>query len=249
MGKKIVAGNWKMNKNIQETVALIEDLKKETQTSDARVIIFPSFVCLATASEAVKGSAIEVGAQNMSRLDSGARTGAVSADMIKSAGVNIVLLGHSERRNLYGESTKIIHQKVDTAVEDGMEIVFCCGEKLKHRKNDEHFFKVENQIVQALFHLDEQAFDKIIIAYEPVWAIGTGQTATAKQVQEMHIFIRKLIEEQYSKETADKVSILYGGSVKPTNAKELFSMPDVDGGLIGGASLNAADFFGIVNAY
>lgn len=249
MGKKIVAGNWKMNKNIQETKILIEDLKKQTQTSDARVIIFPSFVCLSTAADAVKGSNIEVGAQNMSRLDSGARTGAISADMIKSAGVNIVLLGHSERRNLYGESTKIIHEKVDTAIEDGMEIVFCCGEKLKHRKNDEHFFKVENQIVQALFHLEEEAFSEIIIAYEPVWAIGTGQTATAKQAQEMHSFIRKLIEEQYSKEVANKVSILYGGSVKPTNAKEIFSMPDVDGGLIGGASLNAEDFYGIVNAY
>ena len=248
MRKKIVAGNWKMNKNVHETKALIEGLKKQKQTSEARVIIFPSFVCLTTAVNGVEGVSIEVGAQNMSRMDSGARTGAVSSDMIKSTGVNIVLLGHSERRNLYGEGNKIIREKVNAAVEDNMEIIFCCGEKLKHRKKDVYFSEVENQIVKALFHLEEEALKKIVIAYEPVLAIGTGKTATADQAQEMHKFIRKLIEKKFSKETADGMSILYGGSCKPSNAKELFSMPDVDGGLIGGASLKAEDFYGVVNA-
>ena len=248
MRKNIVAGNWKMNKNIQETKALIKELKAKEQTSKARVIIFPSFVCLSTAAEEVKGSEIKVGAQNMSRFDSGARTGSTSGDMIKSAGVNIVMLGHSERRNLYGESTKIIREKTNTAIEDGFEIVFCCGEKLKHRKKDEHLQKIENKLTDGLFHLEAEVFKNIIIAYEPVWAIGTGKTASADQAQEMHAFIRKTIAKRYNEEIAQSVSILYGGSCKPSNAKELFAMPDVDGGLIGGASLNADDFFGVVNA-
>lgn len=248
MRRNIVAGNWKMNKNIQETKALIQALKAQKKNSEARVIIFPSFVCLSTAAAEVEGSNIEVGAQNMSRFDSGARTGSTSGDMIKSAGVDIVMLGHSERRNLYGESTKIIREKTNIALEDGFEVVFCCGEKLKHRKKEVHLQKIANQLTDGLFHLDADVFKHIIIAYEPVWAIGTGKTASADQAQEMHAFIRKTIAERYNDEIAQSVSILYGGSCKPSNAKELFAMPDVDGGLIGGASLNADDFFGVVNA-
>ncbi|WP_010181581.1 triose-phosphate isomerase [Aquimarina agarilytica] len=248
MRQKIVAGNWKMNKNVAETKSLIADLKAQTKTSSARVIITPSFVSLTTAVEAVAGSGVEVAAQNMSQHDSGAYTGEISAAMLKDAGVKIVLLGHSERRAYYGETDALLVEKVNKALAEGIEVIFCFGEELEDRKGGKHFDVVASQVSNALFHLKADAFKNIILAYEPVWAIGTGETATADQAQEMHAFIRKTLADKYSADLAESVSILYGGSCKPTNAEEIFSKVDVDGGLIGGASLKAEDFFGIINA-
>ena len=248
MRQKIVAGNWKMNKNIAETKSLISDLKSQNKTSSARVIITPSFVNLTTAVAETKGSDIEVAAQNMSQHDSGAYTGEISADMLKSAGVKITLLGHSERRAYFGEDDALLAKKVDKALAENIEVIFCFGEELEDRKAGKHFDVVKSQISNALFHLEASAFKNIILAYEPVWAIGTGETATADQAQEMHAFIRKTLAEKYNNDLAESVSILYGGSCKPTNAEEIFSKPDVDGGLIGGAALKAEDFFGIINA-
>jgi len=248
MRQKVVAGNWKMNKNLAETKELISDLKKEKKTSDARVIVFPSFVNLSSAVDLLKGTDIEIGAQTVSQYDNGAYTGEVSGGMLLSVGVDMVMIGHSERRVLFGESTKLIARKVTLSIEDGISVVFCCGEKLKHRKRDLHFDRVEYQLREGLFHVSEEEIKNVIIAYEPVWAIGTGETATAEQAQEMHAFIRGIVEKRYSKEIADNISILYGGSCKSSNAEEIFSMEDVDGGLIGGASLNSKDFFDIVNA-
>ena len=249
MRKMIVGGNWKMNKNIQETQELLNELKAQAQTSDARVMIFPSFVSLTTAQAGLEGVNVEVGAQNMSAYDSGAKTGDVSADMIKSVGVGVVLLGHSERREFFGENEEIIAGKVVKAIENGLEVVYCCGEKLEEREADNHFAVIEEQVKTSLFGLSKEDLQKVVIAYEPVWAIGTGKTASAEQAQEVHAFIRGLIANAYDQATADSISIIYGGSVKPANANEIFSMADVDGGLIGGASLNAADFFSIVNAF
>lgn len=237
-----------MNKNVAETKSLIADLKSKTNTSGARVIITPSFVNLTTAVEATKGSGIEVAAQNMSQHSSGAYTGETSADMLKSAGVQITLLGHSERRAYFGESDALLAEKVNQALAEGIEVVFCFGEELEDRKAGKHFDLVASQISNALFHLEATAFKNIVLAYEPVWAIGTGETASADQAQEMHAFIRKTLADKYSTDLADSVSILYGGSCKPGNAVEIFSKPDVDGGLIGGAALNADDFFAIINA-
>lgn len=237
-----------MNKNVAETKSLIADLKSKTNTSGARVIITPSFVNLTTAVEATKGSGIEVAAQNMSQHSSGAYTGETSADMLKSAGVQITLLGHSERRAYFGESDALLAEKVNQALAEGIEVVFCFGEELEDRKAGKHFDLVASQISNALFHLEATAFKNIVLAYEPVWAIGTGETASADQAQEMHAFIRKTLADKYSADLADSVSILYGGSCKPGNAVEIFSKPDVDGGLIGGAALNADDFFAIINA-
>ena len=248
MRRKIVAGNWKMNKNIHETKALIQDLINEKQTSEAEVIVFPSFVNLCSAVDLLQHTNIKVGAQTVSQYDSGAYTGEVSSDMLLSVGVNTVMIGHSERRVLFGESTKLIARKMSVAMEDDIQVIFCCGEKWKHRKRGLHFDRVEYQLREGLFNTREEKMKDVVIAYEPVWAIGTGQTASPEQAQEMHAFIRGLVEKRYSKETADSISILYGGSCKPSNAEEIFSKPDVDGGLIGGAALNAKDFFGVVNA-
>lgn len=248
MRQKIVAGNWKMNKNLAETKALIADLKAEKNTSGARVIITPSFVNLALAVSETESSGIEVAAQNMSQHDSGAYTGEVSAAMLKSAGVNVVILGHSERRAYYGETDALLVEKVNKALAEGMEVIFCFGEELEERKANKHFEVVASQISNALFHLAADAFKNIILAYEPVWAIGTGETASADQAQEMHAFIRKTLVDKYDDSLAESVSILYGGSCKPSNADEIFSKIDVDGGLIGGASLKASDFFGVINA-
>jgi len=237
-----------MNKNVTETKSLIADLKAQTNTSGARVIITPSFVNLTTAVEATTGSAIEVAAQNMSQYNSGAYTGEISADMLKSAGVAITLLGHSERRAYFGETDELLAQKVDKALAENIEIIFCFGEELEERKSEKHFDIVASQISNALFHLEAASYKNIILAYEPVWAIGTGETASAEQAQEMHAFIRKTLADKYNNDLANSVSILYGGSCKPSNAEEIFSKPDVDGGLIGGASLKAEDFFGVINA-
>lgn len=249
MRKQIVAGNWKMNNDLPETETLISDLKYQKQTSNCEVMVAPTFTNLFHAFEALRLSEIEVIAQNMHFASNGAYTGEVSAEMLKSVGVQTVILGHSERRAYFNETDELLAKKVDTALKNEMRVIFCFGEELEDRKSGDQETIVETQIKKALFHLEDKDWKSIVLAYEPVWAIGTGETASPKQAQEMHAFIRKTIAKKYGHDIADDVSILYGGSVKPNNAKEIFSKPDVDGGLIGGASLKAEDFFAIVNAF
>ena len=251
MRTKIVAGNWKMNNDKNESKALIKDLKKALKNEpleNTRVIVAPTFVNLSSSIKAAKDSKVEVVAQNMHQAKNGAYTGEISAQMLKAIGIKTVILGHSERRTYFNETDASLAEKVDAVLENNLETIFCFGELLEDRKSDTHFSVVESQLKNALFHLEPDAWKSIVLAYEPVWAIGTGETASAEQAQEMHAFIRSIIEKQYNKEVADAVSILYGGSVKPANANEIFSKPDVDGGLIGGAALNVADFTGIINA-
>ena len=247
--KKIVAGNWKMNNGLQETELLINELAKETNHSGCEVMIAPSFVSLKTSIDYLKNKDIEVVSQNVHQKNNGAYTGEISAKMLSSIGIKTTIIGHSERREYFNETHEILKNKVDTSLENSINIIFCFGEELKDRKNNNHFRIISNQISESLFHLSSSEWDNIILAYEPVWAIGTGETASSDQVQEMHSFIRNFIAQKYSTELAQKISILYGGSVKPNNAKEIFSMKDVDGGLIGGASLNSKDFFSIVNSF
>lgn len=249
MRKQIVAGNWKMNNDLVETRALIADLAQQSKISNAEVMIAPTFVCLGTALKHSSDLDIEVVAQNMHFAANGAYTGEVSASMLKGIGVNTVILGHSERRAYFNETDGDLAKKVDTALENEIRVIFCFGEELEDRKSGNHENVVESQLKNALFHLEGTNWSSIVLAYEPVWAIGTGETASPEQAQEMHAFIRKIIADKYGNDVADEVTILYGGSVKPNNAKEIFSKPDVDGGLIGGASLKAEDFFDIVNAF
>jgi triosephosphate isomerase len=206
-------------------------------------------VSLKTSIDYLKDKDIEVVSQNVHQKNDGAYTGEISAKMLSSIGIKTTIIGHSERREYFNETHEILKNKVDTSLENSINIIFCFGEELKDRKNNNHFRIISNQISESLFHLSSSEWDNIILAYEPVWAIGTGETASSDQVQEMHSFIRNFIAQKYSTELAQKISILYGGSVKPNNAKEIFSMEDVDGGLIGGASLNSKDFFSIVNSF
>jgi triosephosphate isomerase len=251
MRTKIVAGNWKLNNDKEESKNLIKDLKKAIKANElknTRVIVAPTFVNLSYAVKAARRSKIEVVAQNMHQAANGAYTGEISADMLKAIGVQTVILGHSERRTYFNETDAALAEKVTTILEKGMEVIFCFGELLEDRKSENHFAVVESQLKNGLFHIESKDWKSIILAYEPVWAIGTGETASPEQAQEMHAFIRGIIEKQYDKKVADNVSILYGGSVKPANAEEIFSKPDVDGGLIGGAALSVNDFTGIINA-
>ena len=251
MRAKIVAGNWKMNNDRDESRELIKDLKnaiKKEELKNIRVIVAPTFVNLSTSIKAARKSKIEVVAQNMHQAKNGAYTGEISASMLKAIGIKTVILGHSERRTYFNETDEALAEKVTAIIENKLETIFCFGELLEDRKSGNHFAVVESQIAKALFHLEADAWKSIILAYEPVWAIGTGETASAEQAQEMHAFIRSLIEKKYSKKVSNKISILYGGSVKPANAEEIFSKPDVDGGLIGGAALNVDDFTGIIKA-
>ncbi|WP_452228222.1 MULTISPECIES: triose-phosphate isomerase [unclassified Lacinutrix] len=249
MRKNIVAGNWKMNNDLSQTETLITSLKNQKQTSNAEVMVAPTFTNLWHAFEALRESNIEVVAQNMHFAENGAYTGEVSASMLQSVGIQTVILGHSERRAYFHESDELLAKKVDTALVNNMRVIFCFGEELADRKGNNHENIVASQIKNALFHLDATAFKNIVLAYEPVWAIGTGETASPEQAQDMHAFIRKTLADTYGNDVAQSVSILYGGSVKPANAKEIFSKPDVDGGLIGGAALKAEDFYAIVNAF
>ena len=249
MRQKIVAGNWKMHKNAEETEDLLNELiEKLPDDIEAQIIVAPTFVNLASAVEHLEFTNIEVAAQNMHQAENGAFTGEVSAAMLQSVGVHTVIIGHSERRAYFNETDSLLAFKVDTALKNYMKIIFCFGEELKDRQQNNHFFVVENQLRDGLFHIDKIAWSNIILAYEPVWAIGTGETASPEQAQEMHHFIRETIRKAFNSDIADDVSILYGGSVKPENAREIFSKPDVDGGLIGGASLKASDFAAIVAA-
>lgn len=249
MRTNIVAGNWKMNSDLDTTKSLIEDLTKTEKDNNTKVIIAPSFTNLSLANCLLEGENISLSAQNMNANDAGAFTGEVSAEMLKSVGVTYVILGHSERRAIFHEDESMLKEKVDQALKHKLNPIFCIGEELNVRKNNGHFALVEQQISESLFHLSAEEFKKLVLAYEPVWAIGTGETATPEQAQDMHAHIRQLIAKKYDEQTADAISILYGGSVKPANAKEIFAKPDVDGGLIGGASLNANDFTAIINSF
>ncbi|HET8574410.1 MAG TPA: triose-phosphate isomerase [Edaphocola sp.] len=249
--KKIVAGNWKMNQNLFEGKQLVEDIINSNFTLEdhQEVIIAPPFIQLSLAAGQLKDKpGIFLSAQNCHQKQSGAYTGEVSAEMLKSTGVDYVILGHSERREYFSESVELLAEKVDAALEKGLKVIFCVGEPLAIRDANQQNDYVETQIAKSLFHLSEQQFADIVLAYEPIWAIGTGRTASKEQAQDMHAHIRKVIAGKFGGTIADHLTILYGGSCKPDNAKELFAQPDVDGGLIGGASLKAADFVAIVQA-
>lgn len=251
MRKKIVAGNWKMNKNLQEGLVLAQELDAalKGKSINCDVVIGTPFIHLASVTNAVDTSKIGVAAQNCADKASGAYTGEVSAEMVASTGATYVILGHSERRAYYHETPEILKEKVLLALANNLTPIFCVGEVLEEREANNHFDVVKSQIVESLFDLSKEDFSKIVLAYEPVWAIGTGKTATAGQAQEMHAFIRKTLTEKYGEEVAKNTSILYGGSCNASNAKELFSNPDVDGGLIGGASLRVDKFMPIVEAF
>ena len=252
MRKQIVAGNWKMNKNVSESKALASAIVSKVDQMDlgnTRVILTPTFVNLSEVQKVTEGSAVEVAAQNMHQAKSGAYTGEISGEMLTALGLKTVILGHSERREYFGESDQLLAEKVNAAFDNGLEVIFCFGEVLEDRKSGKHFDVVESQIRNGLFHLSAEQWSAIVLAYEPVWAIGTGETASPEQAQEMHAFIRKLVADNYGDGIAQNVSILYGGSVKPTNAKQIFSKEDVDGGLIGGAALNPDDFLALVSSF
>ena len=250
MRKNIVAGNWKMNTTVPEGVKLASEVNAALEgiTPKCDVVIGVPFTHL-TAVKAVIGEKLRLSAENCADTAKGAYTGEVSAAMVASTGATYVILGHSERRQYYGETAATLKDKVGLALENGLRPIFCIGEVLEERENGTYFDVIKAQIVESLFDLSAEDFGKIVLAYEPVWAIGTGKTATADQAQEIHAFIRSPIAEKYGEQVADDTTILYGGSCKPSNAKELFEKPDVDGGLIGGAALDAASFMGIVTAF
>ena len=249
MRKHIVAGNWKMHKTHAETIALLDEIIAKKIDTTTEIVDAPTFVNLKAAVDEVKGKGITVAAQNMHQAEGGAFTGEIAANMLTDIGVTTVILGHSERRAYFHETDGLLANKVDTALKHNMRVIFCFGEELKDRQKNNHFNIVEYQLRDALFHLNKNDWSNIVLAYEPVWAIGTGETASPEQAQEIHLFVRELIAKVYGNDVAENVSILYGGSVKPDNAKEIFSKPDVDGGLIGGAALKADDFLAIVNAF
>ena len=249
MRTQIVSGNWKMNNDQLATEELLSDLRDITVKNDTRILVAPAAVHLAQSVTQLKGSSITVAAQNMHAATAGAYTGEIAANMLKSVGVHTVILGHSERRTFFNETNTLLAEKVASALKQDMETIFCFGEQLDDRKQGNHFEIVEQQLTEALFNQESIDWEKIILAYEPVWAIGTGESATPEQAQEMHRFIRSLLKRKYGDLIALNTSILYGGSVKPSNAKKIFSKPDVDGGLIGGASLKAEDFIAIANAF
>ncbi len=250
MRKKIVAGNWKMNYTLQEGVGLEKDVNEALKHAEVEcdVVICVPFTHLAPVNEVID-SKLGLGAENCADHKSGAYTGEVSASMVASTGATYVILGHSERRQYYGETAETLKEKVALALDNNLTPIFCIGEVLEQRENGSYLDVVKSQIEDALFGLSAAEFSKLVLAYEPVWAIGTGKTATDDQAQEMHAHIRSVIAGKYGKEIADNTSILYGGSCKPSNARALFAKPDVDGGLIGGASLDAESFMGIVTAF
>ncbi len=250
MRQKIVAGNWKMNTLVPEGVTLAKEVvaKSNEIPATVKLIIAPPFVHLAPVAEVVKGSPVGLSAQNCADKTSGAFTGEVAANMLVSIGCEYTILGHSERRQYYGETDEKLVVKVKLAIENGLCPILCVGENLDEREAGKHFDVVSTQVKNVLYTLTPEEMAKVIVAYEPVWAIGTGKTATAEQAQEIHAYIRKVIAEKFGS-LAEEITILYGGSCKPSNAKELFACPDIDGGLIGGASLKAEDFIAIAQSY
>lgn len=249
MRKKIVAGNWKMNTRIEEAERLVTDIVQQFQSKEVELILAPPFTHLYKINEIVKGSSIKLSAQNISNQNFGAYTGEIAAEMVADLGCEYTIIGHSERRQYYGETDSILMLKVNKALSVGLKPIFCVGEVLEERENDQQFNIIQKQLEKGLFSLDATSFSNIVLAYEPVWAIGTGKTASPEQAQEVHQFIRKLVAKQYGSDTANNLSILYGGSCKPDNAQELFKQADIDGGLIGGAALNAKDFIAIAESF
>ena len=251
MRKNIVAGNWKMNKNLQEGLALATELKDALagQVLNCDVVVGTPFIHIASVVSAVEGSQIGVAAQNCANKESGAYTGEVSASMIQSTGAGYIILGHSERREYYGETSALLNEKVALTLANGLTPIYCCGEALEVRNANEQNAYVKNQLEETVFNLSADDFKKIVIAYEPIWAIGTGVTASTEQAQDMLAFIRSLIADKFDAAIAENTSILYGGSCNAKNAAELFSQKDIDGGLIGGASLKVADFKAIIDAF
>ena len=251
MRKKIVAGNWKMNKNYTEAQELMHELDRYKQHNaiNCEVYIAPPALYITTAKNIFLNDNVGVFAQDMSEHTSGAYTGEISADMLASVNATGAIIGHSERRQYHGETDSHCNRKVRLALDKGLVPIYCNGETLEQRKSGQHFEVIKNQTEVALFTLSAEEIKKVVIAYEPVWAIGTGETASPEQAQEIHAHIRSLIAAKYGQEVADEISILYGGSVKPDNAKEIFSKPDVDGGLIGGAALKIEDFTAIIKAF
>ncbi len=249
MRKQIVAGNWKMNTTVAEGVALAKEIvSKSTEIKGVSVVIAPPYTHIASIAEAIKGSSIGLGAQDCASNDKGVYTGDISAEMIKSIDANYVILGHSERREYYGETSEILNKKIALAYANNLIPIYCVGEKLEERESNEHFNIIKAQISEVVFNLTEAQFADLVVAYEPVWAIGTGKTATSDQAQEVHAFIRQVLAEKFG-DAANNTSILYGGSCKPSNAQEIFSKQDVDGGLIGGAALASDDFIAIAKSF
>ena len=251
MRKKIVAGNWKMNMNLQDGVALAKEINEAlvADKPNCGVIICTPFIHLASVAQVLDSSVVGLGAENCADKEKGAYTGEVSAEMVKSTGAQYVILGHSERRQYYGETAEILKEKVELALKNGLKVIFCCGETLEEREANKQNEVVKAELDGSVFHLSADAWKNIILAYEPIWAIGTGKTATSDQAEEMLAYIRSIVAEKYGKEAAEDTTILYGGSCKASNAPELFAKPNIDGGLIGGASLKAADFKGIIDAW
>ncbi len=250
MRKKIVAGNWKMNMNLQEGITLAKELNDTLTTNkpNCGVIICTPFIHLASIAQFLNQDIVGLGAENCADKEKGAYTGEVSAEMIKSTGAQYVILGHSERRGYYNETPEVLKEKVLLALKNGLKVIFCIGESLEEREANKQNEVVKAELEGSVFNLTAEEFNNIIVAYEPIWAIGTGKTATAEQAEEIHAYIRSVIASKYGNETAENTTILYGGSCKASNAPELFAKPNIDGGLIGGASLKVADFKGIIDA-
>jgi triosephosphate isomerase len=252
MRKKIIAGNWKMNNNFEEGMGLVTEIVgmvKGEYRGSAQVVIIPPFIHVNAVSRMLQDeAALFSGAQNCSNHDSGAYTGEVSASMLKSCGTSFVIIGHSERRQYFNEHNDWLAKKVDAVLKNELTAIYCCGETLEEREANKHFDVLKTQISEGLFHLTAEQFANIVIAYEPVWAIGTGKTASTEQAQEVHAYIRNLVKEKYNTSVADNLTIQYGGSVKADNASELFSAPDIDGALIGGAALQSRSFVDIIKA-
>ncbi|SDH02009.1 triose-phosphate isomerase [Psychroflexus sediminis] len=250
MRTQIVAGNWKMNCNLDESLHLLNALKlKDFTKAEVEVVIAPPYTNLYAIHQNLSDSSIKISSQNINENEEGAYTGEISPDMLKSVGVEYVIIGHSERRAIYNESNELLAEKVTSALKHGFKIMFCIGEMLDQRKAEKHFDVVKKQLEKGLFHLSASEMKHVVIAYEPVWAIGTGETASPEQAQDIHQYIRQVLAEKYNQDVAEQTSILYGGSVKPNNAREIFAKKDVDGGLIGGASLDADSFAEIVMSF
>lgn len=251
MRKKIVAGNWKMNMNLQNGVALAKEINEVLVADKPQcdVVICTPFIHLASVAQVLDQNVVGLGAENCADKEKGAYTGEVSAEMVKSTGAQYVILGHSERRQYYNETPAILQEKVKLALANGLKVIFCIGETLEERESDKQNEVVKAELDGSVYNLSAEEWKNIILAYEPIWAIGTGKTATAEQAEEMLAYIRSTVAEKYGQQVAEDTTILYGGSCKPSNARELFSKPDIDGGLIGGASLKTADFKGIIDAW
>jgi len=251
MRKNIVAGNWKMNLNREEGIKLVEEvISLVSSDNNVELVFSPSFLYLHKVNKmCVNDNLLQTASQNISHNDSGAFTGEVSAQMVNSLNVKYTILGHSERREYFNETNIELKQKVDLSLKNNLEIIFCCGESLNQRESGVHFDWIKQQLTESVFHLTEKEFEKVVIAYEPIWAIGTGVTASSDQAEEIHQFVRNVITEKYNENIAENTPILYGGSCNPTNAKELFSKKNIDGGLIGAASINAENFISIIKSF